>query len=76
MKKLVNLKQQSNEQLNNRLTEIAVSFRRTKAQNSATQDQAAASGSGVNTMYLGNLRKEKARILTILNERKTKETNS
>jgi ribosomal protein L29 len=72
MKKHALLKQKSNEQLNERLNEIEISFRRTKAKNSANQDMAAASGQGVNSMYLGNLRKEKARILTLLNERRNK----
>jgi ribosomal protein L29 len=70
MKRIVILTQQSNEQLNNQLNEIAISERRSKAYSSANRDRAAKHGGGENTMYLGDLRKEKARILTILNERK------
>ena len=70
MKAIVQLRQKSDEQLHNRLNEIEISFRRTLAHNSASRDQASAAGQGVNTMYIGNLRRQKARILTILNERK------
>ena len=72
MKRLVQLREKSDEQLKNRLNEIELSFRRTKGKSSASRDTASKSSQGENTMYLGNLRKQRARILTILNERKHK----
>lgn len=69
MKALASLREKSNDQLKSRLNEIEISFRRTKGKFSAARDQASKGGSGENTMYLGNLRKQKARILTILHER-------
>ena len=74
MKVLVELRQKSNDQLQNRLTQIALSLRRTMSKNTASSEVSSRQGSGTNTMYIGNLRRERARILTILNERaKSKE---
>jgi ribosomal protein L29 len=72
MKNTALLRNKSNEQLKNRLNEIAVSFRRTKGKLTAAKDQASKKGKGENVMYLGNLKEEKARILTILKERDLK----
>ena len=73
MKALVSLRQKSNNQLNDRLNEIAISLRRVSAKNSAARETSASAGQGTNTMYIGNLKKQRARILTILQERKTKQ---
>jgi len=59
MKVLVDLRKKSNSQLERRLVEISLGLRRCRS-----------TGYSENTMLIGKLRKERARILTILNERK------
>lgn len=66
MKQLVQLRQKSNDQLNNRLNDIAVSTRRVQGYNKG----ACKSFQGNHPMLLHKLKREKAQILTILNERK------
>lgn len=75
MKAVVDLREKSDEQLQNRLNEISISFRRTLSKNSTARELNAKVSMGTNTMYLRKLKKEKARILTILNERKIKRKN-
>ena len=71
MKNLVDLRQKSNDELQNRLNEIATIFIRIKTAASTASELSSKSGqSGANTSYIWKLRKERARILTILNERK------
>ena len=73
MKAIVQLRQKSNDQLQRRLIEIDISLRRVRGYLYGAckpPGEVTRGRGGENTMYAGNLRKEKARILTILNERK------
>lgn len=69
MKNIVSLRNKSNDQLNDRLNEINISLRRMR-QYKAIQSTELGSPSTHDTAYMSRLRKEKARILTILNERR------
>ena len=70
MKRIATLREQSNDQLNKRLVEIGISLRRAGGRNFA--------GSQPNwqkpadSMFMLKLKKEKARILTLLRERELK----
>jgi ribosomal protein L29 len=80
MKALVELRKNSNDQLNNKLREIDVSLRRVRgyihgacappqAVNSV-KHKTANQGQSEDTMYYHKLKREKAQILTILSERR------
>jgi ribosomal protein L29 len=74
MKVLVQLRQKSNIQLTDRLSQIRISIIRFQGYNKgACQPPAGvvSEGNHENTMFLHKLRKEQAQILTILNERKS-----
>ena len=65
MKVIQDLRQKSDDQLKNRLNDIEISLRRTRGENKAGKPNK-------NSMFIQKLRKEKARILTILREREIK----
>lgn len=67
MKQIKNLRQKSNDQLKNRLNDIEISLRRLRGFNEA--QKGTQKGKKENPAMLWSLRKEKARILTILKER-------
>lgn len=71
MKQLTQLRQKSDDQLKNRLREIDNSLLRARGRNKVGMPT---DGSvfGGDSMFMRRLRKEKARILTILNERERK----
>lgn len=64
MKQISDIRNMSNDQLQNRLNDIEISLRRQRSYNLV-----GIPGPNNNSMYIGNLRKEKARILTVLNKR-------
>ena len=70
MKRIATLREKSNDQLNNRISEISISLRRAGGRNYA--------GALPNwqkpddSMFMSRLKKEKARILTLLRERELK----
>jgi ribosomal protein L29 len=66
MRRVEELRRMSDDQLKNRLNEIAISLRR------AVGKVKAGGAIGKDTMYIRRLKKEKARILTILRERELK----
>jgi ribosomal protein L29 len=63
MRRVEDLRRMSNDQLKVRLNEIVISLRR------AVGKVKAGGTTGEDTMYIRRLKKEKARILTILRER-------
>lgn len=74
MKNLDNLRRMSNDQLKNRLSALYPEIHRAsmffkKNQGQAPQGTKTRTPNGVNTKFLHNLKKERARILTILSER-------
>ena len=70
MKRIATLREKSNDQLSNRLSEIDISLRRAGGRNYAG---ALPSWQKPNdSMFMLRLKKEKARILTILRERELK----
>lgn len=78
MKKIVQIKAKSNDQLHNRLNEINISLRRIKGYNKGAckpPHEILRPNNKEDTMYQHKLKREKAQILTILNERKNKEKN-
>jgi len=74
MKRIATLREQSNDQLNNHLSEIEISLKRAGGRNNA--------GASPNwqkpedSMFMSRLKKEKARILTLLRERELKKPMS
>jgi ribosomal protein L29 len=66
MRRVEELRRMSDDQLKNRLNEIANSLRR------AIGKVKAGGTTGKDTMYIRRLKKEKSRILTILRERELK----
>lgn len=68
MKRIVTIREKSNDQLNNRLIELQNSLRRAVGRNKAGYPSPFAK----DTMFISKLKKEKARILTILKERELK----
>lgn len=70
MKPLVTLQQMSDDQLKNRLPEIETGLRRLRGMNKAGMDPQGQFFGQTNTLL--KLRKEKARILTLLRERELK----
>lgn len=65
MKQTVELRRMSNDQLKNRLTDLGNSLMRAVGRNKAGKPED-------DSMYIRKLRKEKARILTLLRERELK----
>lgn len=72
MKALTNLRHMSNDQLNNRLIQIRSTLMRARGFNHAGKDVIGLKGlKGKNdTMFIRRLKKDQARILTILGERR------
>lgn len=68
MKEIRNLRSMSNDQLQKRLGEIEISLRRLRGFNMA--EKGPTKSKKENPCMIGSLRKQKARILTILHERK------
>ena len=71
MKRVVQLRQKSDYQLKNRLQEIGNSLLRARGRN-RVGSPTDGSVYGGDSMFMWKLRREKARILTILNERERK----
>ena len=67
MKRIATLREKSNDQLNNRISEIDISLRRAGGRNNAGADPSWQKST--DSMFMSKLKKEKARILTLLRER-------
>jgi len=70
MKRIASLREKSNDQLNNRLSEIRISLSRAGGRNYVGAEPNWQKPT--DSMFMSRLKKEKARILTLLRERELK----